>query len=127
MKKIKVDLTDTAVVKYPFFTVAKHLKTGLYLYCLNHIWTKNHGDFIIRKSKSKSWLLNKLTLAVFGFIYTIFYYLVWQPMSIPFFIVYNYYDGAKNFFRNGMWVQNVRYFNWCNIVIIFVLTTLFIF
>lgn len=52
---------------------------------------------------------------------------IFLPIAILFNLILNYYDGAKNFYRNGIWVNNVRFFNWTNIVFILFLIICFIF
>lgn len=54
--------------------------------------------------------------------------IVLSHILIPiFYLLWNYYDGAVNFYKDGVWQQNVREFNWVNIFIIFVLSILLIF
>jgi hypothetical protein len=109
-------------VKYNLFTVIFNGKTKQYCYYANALCTKNVGDTMIYKSKSKSILLNKYTMPVIGILYTIYKYLIKYPfaaISLPF---YMYFDGCRNFIRNTAWYNNVRYFNWANIVIIITLS-----
>ena len=54
---------------------------------------------------------------------------LWFIILIPFLIlasvgnlIWNYFDGAINYFKNGVWANNVRFFNNVNIIIIAILT-----
>ena len=121
MKILKNYTKSIFGMKYRFFTVIYNGKTSQYCYYLNAIWTKNVGDILIFKSKTKSHILNKYTLTLLGGIYTLYLYLLNYPITVILLPFYMYYEGCKNFVRNSAWVDNVRYFNWVNIVIMIAL------
>ncbi len=111
-------------VRYNLFTVIFNRKTNQYCYYTNALWTKNIGDRMIYKSKNKSKLLNKYTLPIIGITYTFYKYILkytFAAISLP---CYMYFDGCINFIRNTACYNNVRYFNWVNIVIIIALSLL---
>lgn len=109
-------------VKYKFFTVIFNDKTKQYCYYTNAIGTSNVGDCMIYKSRDKSVVFNKYTMLIIGVFYTIYTYTLKWPFAIistPFLM---YCDGCRNFIRDKAWQNNVRFFNWSNIIIIIALS-----
>jgi hypothetical protein len=106
-------------VEYPLFAIIKSQKDRKYYYYISMPWSSNIGDRMIYKSKTKSTLLNKYSLSMLGVLYTALMCIVFYPLLLIAYPLYSYFDGAINFIKNGAWVTNVRFFNWCNIFIMF--------
>ncbi len=56
---------------------------------------------------------------------------LWSIILIPFLIlasvvnlIWNYIDGGINYFKNGVWANNVRFFNNVNMILIIILIAL---
>ena len=110
-------------IKRTLYTVIFSRKRKKYCYYLNAYNTKNLGDTMISKSANKSMYLNKYTLPILGLLYTIYQYTLKVSLVILYVPLFMYFDGCRNFMRDKSWYQNVRYFNWINILIIIFLTT----
>ena len=54
---------------------------------------------------------------IFIVIWAIIFNLLIIPVSIVTHIPFSYFEGAKYFFKNGMWATNVRFFNWINFLL----------
>jgi len=121
MKRLQNYQKSICGFKRRLYTVIKNQKTNNYCYYLNAFITDNEGDVMIWKSSEKSLLLNKYTLPAFGFIYSLYTFTIKWPFAIIIAPLYMYFDGCKNFVRNRAWQNNVRFFNWVNIIIIVVL------
>lgn len=113
--------------KRSLYTVIKNTKTNNYYYYLNAFITSNEGDVMIWKNHKKSVLLNSFSLPVLGFIYSMYTFTIKWPFAIILAPLYMYFDGCKNFVRDRAWQNNVRFFNWTNILIIVVLLIITIF
>ncbi len=113
-------------VKYIFFTVIFNGKTKQYCYYVNALGTKNVGDNLILKKSTKSKLLNKYTMPIIGLIYTVYTYTLKYPIAAIIMPFYRYFDGCKNFIRDRAWQNNVRFFNWANIVLLIALMLVFV-
>jgi len=113
--------------KRRLYTVIKNTKTNNYCYYLNAFITDNEGDVMIWKSPKKSVLLNRFSLPVFGFIYSLYTFILKWPFAIISAPFYMYFDGCRNFVRDRAWQNNVRFFNWANIVIVIILSCLLAF
>lgn len=113
--------------KRRLYTVIKNTKTNNYYYYLNAFITSNEGDVMIWKNPKKSVLLNRFTLPVLGFIYSLYTFSIKWPFAIISAPFYMYFDGCRNFVRNRAWQNNVRFFNWANIVIVIILACLLAF
>jgi len=72
----------------------------------------NTIQFYIYNSKKRPMFRNIYALTLL--------FLILSPIlilaKIVYSIVYNYIDGGINFFKDGMWVDNVRYFNYTNFI-----------
>ena len=71
-------------------------------------------------SKTKSKVYNKVTLTILGWLLNVLLYrilVVPLAIALPFVL---YYKGAKNFFTNSVWVDNVKFFHYTNIVLLVV-------
>ena len=124
MKTLKNYQKNIFGVKHKLFTVIFNKKTKQFCYYTNALWTTNVGDCLFYRSKTKSKLLNKVTLTIVGLFYTIYVYTLKWPiiiLSAPFLM---YFDGCRNFIRDRAWQNNVRFFNWTNIVLIIALSLL---
>lgn len=122
MKILKAYKQSIFGVKYKLFTVIFDNKTKQYCYYTNALGTSNVGDCLIFKNKEKSKFFNKYTLPIIGVFYTIYTYTfkwLFAIISAPFWM---YFDGCRNFIRDRAWQNNVRFFNWINIVLIIALT-----
>lgn len=113
--------------KRRLYTVIKNTKTNNYYYYLNAFITDNEGDVMIWKSPKKSVLLNRFSLPVLGFIYSLYTFSFKWPFAIISAPFYMYFDGCRNFVRDRAWQNNVRFFNWANIVIVIILACLLAF
>lgn len=124
MKRLQNYQKTICGFKRRLYTVIKNQKTNNYCYYLNAFITVDQGDVMIWKSSKKSFWLTKYTLPVLGFIYSLYTFsLKWLfvIISAPF---YMYFDGCRNFVRDRSWQNNVRFFNWSNVVIIIILSCL---
>lgn len=77
---------------------------------------------VLYSGSGKIKILNPFTLSLIFCIVN----LLWVPFITIAFLPYMYFDGARNFIRDTAWYQNVRFFNWVNIVLILIGATLFI-
>lgn len=77
---------------------------------------------VLYSGSGKLKILNPFTLSLIFCIVN----LLWVPFITIAFLPYRYFDGARNFIRNTAWYQNVRFFNWVNIALILIGSTLFI-
>lgn len=109
-------------VKYKLFTVIFNNKTKQYCYYTNALGTSNISDCCIYKSKSKSKIFNKHTLTTIGLFYTIYTYTFKWTFAIILAPFWMYFDGCRNFIRDRAWQNNVRFFNWSNIILIITLS-----
>lgn len=126
MKILKNYQRNIFGVKHKLFTVIFNDKTKQYCYYINALGTENVGDCLIHKNKEKSKLFNKYTMPIIGMFWTLFTYTLKWPFAIISAPFWMYYDGGRNFIRDTAWYQNVRFFNWANIVIIIALVLILI-
>jgi len=107
-------------IKKKLYTVAYDKITTNYLYYLNHLLSNNDADCLIYKANRKSKVVNKYTLLIMGVFYNFFI----LAIKLPFYIMIEpfdmYYEGGRNFIINSAWVDNVRFFNYVNIVLMIV-------
>lgn len=108
-------------VKYRMFAIMFDDKSSKYHYYVRGAWTDNIGDVLIYKSEKRSRFLNKFTLSIIGVFYSIFKYLIAYPFAVITAPFYMYIDGCRNFIRNSAWQNNVRFFNWVNIIMVILL------
>jgi len=126
MKRLQNYQKSICGFKRSLYTVIKNQTTKKYCYYLNILKSDYEGDVLIFKSINKSVFLNKFTLPVLGFIYNIYAFLLKLPIALIYFPFSMYFDGCKNFIHDRAWQNNVRFFNWSNIVIIIVLSCLLV-
>jgi len=117
MKTLRNKERKACGVDYPLFAIMKDLKNGHYHYYTQVYKAGNEFSYCILISK-KTWILNRITLSILGFIHTTIHYLILIPVAFILWPITHYYDGAKNFIKNGEWQDNVRFFNWCNFIVI---------
>lgn len=127
MKYLINDEKTICGVSYSLFSIVIMKKGLKYRYYVKSFKTSNVGDRMIYKSNLKSKFLNKYTLSLLGAIYSILEYIVIWPFVIISTPIWMYVVGANSFIRNSSWTQHERYFNMCNIIIIFILTTILFF
>lgn len=53
--------------------------------------------------------------------------LIWIPFLIITFGPYSYFEGFKNWITDSAWINNVRFFNWVNFLLVIILTFLLIY
>lgn len=119
MKILKNYKKSICGVKYSFFAILFDGKK--YWYYLNYLGSSKIGDCLIYKNYKKNKILNKHVLNTLGVIYTLLIYPFKWPIAFvtaPFFM---YFDGCRNFIKDGAWQNNVRFFNWANIVFVIAL------
>ena len=117
MKILKNKERRACGIEYPLFAIMKDLKDGKYHYYIQVY--KAGDDFNYHFSKgNKSWWLNKVTLSILGALLTVAHYSLLIPIAYLLWPFLHYYDGAKNFIKNCAWQDNVRFFNWCNFIVI---------
>lgn len=127
MKILKAYKQSIFGVKYRFFAILFDGKTKEYCYYLNYFGSSKIGDCLIYKNKKKTKILNKQTLNILGVLYTLIVYPIKWPIAIISAPFYMYFDGCRNFVRDRAWQNNVRFFNWTNIVIVIILSCLLVF
>jgi hypothetical protein len=121
--KTLYNATKTIIgLKFLFFSIVKNLKTGKYCYYVRSPFSSNIGDSMIFKFSYRPMLLNKYTMTFLGILFTLGKYLLWYPIGCVIIPILIYFDGAKNFIKDRAWQDNVRYFNYANMVIIVGLT-----
>lgn len=127
MKKLKNKDTSICGVKYLLFSIlhdsSKKEVWGCYV---NAIGSGNVGDCLVYKGASRSRFWNKYTLSFVGIFYNLYTFTLKWPMAILGAIFFAYFDGGRNFVRDCAWQNNVRYFNWVNIVLVAILSALLI-
>lgn len=130
MKKILKNKAKTVYgIKRRFYTVVVDLipTHNKYFYFLNRPFTSNDGDQLIWRSKSKSRFLTRHTLPILSLIYFLFvilrFVLKWLVL-IPTII---YLSGLYEFvFKRNYNNSSAICFNWANIVIVTILSTIWI-
>ena len=122
MKRLKNSQKTICGVKYKLFAIIRNQKTLKYCYYISTPWSDYEvGNVMIWKNKKKNAVLNKYTLSLLAILYTLIKCTVYYPSFVVIMFVYMYLDGGRNFVRDGMWAQNERFFNYCNIIIIIIL------
>lgn len=127
MKRLQNYQKTICGFKRRFYTIIKNQKTDNYCYYLNAFITSNEGDLMIWKGSKKSGCLTKYTLPLLGLIYSLYVFSLKWPFAIISAPLYMYFDGCRNFVRDRAWQNNVRFFNWTNIVIVIILSLLLAF
>ena len=72
----------------------------------------------VKESENKSKLWNRYTLSAL----TVIIGIICIPIAAILYLPYIYFDGGYYFIIDSSWVQNVRFFNWANIILIIALT-----
>jgi hypothetical protein len=108
-------------IRYSLFAIVHDNRRKKYCYYVNAIGSTNIGDCCFFRSSKKAIFMNKTTLSILGLFYTLYVYSIKWPIviiSAPFLL---YFDGCRNFIKDGAWQNNVRFFNWANIVFVIAL------
>lgn len=104
-----------------FWRILKNTNKDLYVY--------SFCDFTIRSfrvlysGKTKIKIITPTVLTIVCLIFN----LLWIPFILIIYFPYKYFDGGRNFIKDGVCYDNVGFFGWVNIFIIIILTTLLIF
>jgi hypothetical protein len=98
-----------------YFQIVKS-KNG-YFYFFKDFLTNEYLQ--IFKSKKRNRFITKYFLLLIA----VLYHLICIPIMLISFYPYCYIEGGYNFVKDGVWANGVRFFNWVNIVIIFLLIT----
>mgnify|MGYP006940548418 CR=1 FL=1 len=107
------------VTFYPFGRIVKAKqkdKSFKYYYQIRVALTKRLIE--VARCRKKIFGLNKYTVSFLSIIFNA----VWIPFIIIAYPIKMYFEGGYNFVRDSSWVQNVRFFNWANIIILIALT-----
>jgi len=117
-KIIKIKTYSKNVFGYQnrFFRIIKNVKEDYYFYGFFDFTTKEYRQL----HKGIKIPINGLQITI----WCIFFNLIWVPFVFITFIPFAYFDGAKNFIKNSVWYANVRFFNWCNILILLIFIVL---
>lgn len=99
-----------------FFRILKDTKEKWYFY--------GFYDFVFQEYRQLHKGIKLPITGSFITVWCVIFNLLWIPFRLMTFIPIMYFDGAKNFILDGVWYQNVRFFNWSNIVIIIILILL---
>lgn len=86
-------------------------------------WITGNPHFDIRIAKG--WVPNKYLLHLVGALINLILLLAGTTIIICAPLIM-YYVGAKNFFKNGVWVDNVRFFGWANFILMITFLILFL-
>jgi len=99
-----------------FFRILRNTKKDYYYYGFFDISSQKYlqAHKGVKLKAIKPWMLS-----VFSVIFSI---LTPIPLFISF-VIHSYFDGGKNFIKDGAWYQNVRFFNRTNIVLLIILLT----
>lgn len=126
MKSFRDNRTGICNIQFDLFAIAKKTNKGKYFYLIRsseRFW----GKWQLIYSGKKTKVLNKYTLpiawALFNFIALPVILIAWWG---AFELVYDYFDGMKNFIRNKALYNNVRYFTWVTLIAFVVMTTLYL-
>ncbi|MBX9889548.1 MAG: hypothetical protein K2Y30_16650 [Flavobacteriaceae bacterium] len=97
-----------------FFRILRNTKHDYYYYGFFDVTSQKYlqAHKGIKLRSVKPWMLS-----IFSVIFSI---LTPIPLFIAF-IITSYFDGGKNFIKDSAWYQNVRFFNWANIVLLIIL------
>jgi hypothetical protein len=115
MKILKNKHTNACGIETPFYAIIKNLNTGNYCYYIQVIGNRvNHNIY----NGIKAHAFNKYTLTLLSILHSLMFYFAYMPIAIILFIPHRYFDGARNFIRDKAWQNNVRFFNWCNFIVI---------
>ena len=103
-----------------FWRILKNNSKGLYVY--------GFFDFTIRSfrvlysGKKKFKIINPTILTFICIIFN----LLWIPLILILYLPYRYFDGGRNFIKDGCCYNNVGFFGWVNIFLIIILIVLLI-
>lgn len=125
MKRLKNYKKTVCGIENKYFTILKNYDNNTYNYYLNTFNKKFWRSRLIFKGK-KTNLLNKYTLPILMIIYNFLMFVGIIPFSVFVLPFIFYFNGCRNFVRNGALCDNVRFFNWANVAIIIILTCLLI-
>lgn len=114
IKKFKDSDRKVCAIYNKFFRVVKNSK-GIYFYELVDFSSLEYRRFYKGK---KTKFINKYVIYLVTFLFN----LIVVPLLILLYYPFSYFDGCKNFIKNGVWCKNVRLFNYIN----FILLVLFI-
>lgn len=106
------------VTFYPFGRIVKAKqkdKSFKYYYQIRVALTERLIE--VASSRKKIFGLNKYTVSFLSIIFNA----IWIPFIIIAYPVKMYFEGGYNFVRDSCWVQNVRFFNWTNIILLIAL------
>lgn len=126
MKKVRDKYLGTCNIQFDLFAIAKKTTTGKYFYLIRSskkFWDKWQLVYSGRKLK----ILNKYTLPIICVLFNIIVLpiiiIAWHGVIV---LVYNYFDGMKNFIADKAWYNNVRYFTWVTLIAFAVMAILYL-
>lgn len=103
---------------YPFGRIVKAKqkdKSFKYYYQINVALSDALID--VMSSRKKVFGLNKYTVSLLSIIFNA----LWIPFIIIAYPIKMYFEGGYNFIKDSNWIQNVRFFNWLNLIFLFIL------
>ena len=104
-----------------FWRILKNNRKGLYVYGFRDFTTRSFR--VLYSGETKLKIITPLFLTIACLVFNI----VWIPFIIITYFPFKYFDGGRNFIRDTAWYNNVRFFNWVNIVVILLLIVFLIF
>lgn len=116
MKTIRVRRKDKLIVGFTngFASYGKNYITNKYQLDINWLFGSSDAMKRIWSSSKRPIFRNINILGAFS--------LILSCVMFPFLVLYatgsTYINGAKNFYKDKAWVEDVREFNWMNIIII---------
>ena len=119
IKKFRDKKRNVCAIYNRFFRVIKNSK-GIYFYEFSDFSSMEFREFYRGK---RIRFLNRYVIYTITFLFNT----IGVPLLFLCYYPYAYFDGARNFIKDGAWYQNVRFFNWVNLIllIVFVSITLF--
>lgn len=99
-----------------FWRIVRRVDKDVYAYGFRDFTI---GEYrLLYSGKHKLKLLTPLVLSNIGIMFNLF----WIPFVVITYLPYSYFEGAKNWITDSAWINNVRFFNWVNLILVVVLT-----
>lgn len=96
--------------------IVRHTDKDIYAYGFRDFIL---GEYrVLYSGNNKLKILTPLVISIIGIVFNMF----WIPFVVITYIPYSYFEGAKNWITDSGWIDNVRFFNYVNLILVVVLT-----
>ena len=115
IKRFREPKRNVCAIYNRYFRIIKNSK-GIYFYEFSDLFSKEYRQFY--KGKRLKFINKYFIYAV-----TVLYNTIGIPSLFLLYYPFAYFDGARNFIKDGVWANNVKFFNWVNFILLIILLT----